>query len=226
MTQLRSRAAQNGVGGGLWMIPALIVLIVIRKLCSLQQIAFTLILLSIELSTSMTDARRKSAIAISSAIESSVCKSADTAAGGSLPPLPPARRASISGIGTAVEEALFDMNNGHINRPVLREKLLNLKHNPALARRLADGEISPAEFARMSNEDMASAQRREEIREIKKENLMQHVTADGRLPVAQGGRRRESFPGDISALEAMLARDNMDGDRVRDDEDGIEYEDH
>ncbi|KAJ8101125.1 hypothetical protein POJ06DRAFT_250523 [Lipomyces tetrasporus] len=161
----------------------------------------------------MTEARRKSAAAISDAIAAS-CPAATTTA---------ARRKSISSIGTAVEEALFDMNNGHMNRPVLRDKLLNLKHNPGLARRLADGDLTAAEFAAMTTDDMASAERRAEINELKRENLMHHVTADGRLPVAQGGTRRESFPGDISALEAMLARD---GERVRDDDDGIEYEDH
>ncbi|KAK9364875.1 transcription factor S-II, central domain-containing protein [Lipomyces kononenkoae] len=165
----------------------------------------------------MTEARRKSAIAIANAIESSVGDFDDHQqheAG---------RRKSISDIGSAVEAALFDMNNGQLNRPILRDKLLNLKHNPTLAKRLANGEITPVEFARMTNEDMASAKRKQEIRTMQRENLMQHVTADGRLPVAQGGTRRESFPGDISALEAMI---NREGEPQRDDDDGLEYEDH
>ncbi|KAK9239683.1 hypothetical protein V1525DRAFT_397319 [Lipomyces kononenkoae] len=170
----------------------------------------------------MTEARRKSAIAIANAIESSVCAD-DNQQQQQQAAAVAARRRSISTIGTAVEAALFDMNNGTLNRPVLREKLLNLKHNPALAQKLADGEISPVEFAKMTNQDMASAQRRQEINQMQRQNLMHHVTVDGRLPVAQGATRRESFPGDISALEAMIARE---GEVVRDDDTGIEYEDH
>ncbi|KAK9468434.1 hypothetical protein V1512DRAFT_259468 [Lipomyces arxii] len=160
---------------------------------------------------SIIEARRQSASALASAIESS------SSTPGS------AVKRDVASIGAAIEQALYTINDSTLNRNVLREKVLNLKHNPVLAERLVRGELSPAEFAGMTSAQMASAERAEEVRELERENLMQHLTTDGRMPVPVGRPRSESVTGDISALEAYLAREG-ETDRVRDDE--MDLEDH
>ncbi|KAK9455249.1 transcription factor S-II, central domain-containing protein [Dipodascopsis uninucleata] len=154
----------------------------------------------------MMDARRKSAAALADAIKTtSGTSSSDAAirAGASTP--------VADSIGSNIESVLFKMNNGEINRPQLREKLLNLKHNPILVDKLVSGMISPEQFARMSSEDMASPELQNEIKEIKRENLMQHVTTDGRMP---------------NRTDALIASEAATNGTEIVDESGIEYENH
>ncbi|KAK9476151.1 transcription factor S-II, central domain-containing protein [Lipomyces japonicus] len=145
----------------------------------------------------MTSTRRLSATAFTSALEISnkddgQHDQVDTA--------------TCKQLGEQIERALFEFNHEQINRPVLREKLLNLKHNPELARRLIQGEITPAQFAQMSNEDMASSTRLKEIAELKRENLAQHVTSDSRLPTLEPLTVPPGDVADVSSLEAQAER--------------------
>jgi transcription elongation factor S-II len=71
-----------------------------------------------------------------------------------------------------ISDEIFKMHSSEQSR-LIRSKCANLKDkdNPALCRRVYDGEISPAAFVRMSAEEMRSEALREEEVKILKDSL-------------------------------------------------------
>jgi len=72
-----------------------------------------------------------------------------------------------------------------IERHSIRSRILNLKdkNNPLLRAGVLTGEITPAEFAHMSSEDMASPQRRHENIQLRRNSLTQSVGFNDIQPV-------------------------------------------
>ncbi|KAK9447692.1 transcription factor S-II, central domain-containing protein [Limtongia smithiae] len=171
-----------------------------------------------------TAARRQSAAAISSALEAASGSSAATTA------------EAATALGVAIEAAVYEQYNNTLNRPILREKLLNMKHNPALARALLAGTLSPGRFASMTSAEMATDERRRRDQEISEENMRASAIdiedalnggdVKSGLLDARAAVRRISFGGDPTALDGYLQQRQGGDEEDEQNATELEFENH
>lgn len=80
----------------------------------------------------------------------------------------------------AVEKSVLELTSGTTEyKSKIRSLFVNLKDkaNPALRASIVDGSLAPEKFAKMTSQEMASAERQAENRKIEEENLFKSLSA-------------------------------------------------
>jgi len=81
----------------------------------------------------------------------------------------------------AVESSVLELTGGTFGeyKAKIRSLFVNLKDkaNPALRASIVDGSLAPEKFAKMTSQEMASAERQAENRKIEEENLFKSLSA-------------------------------------------------
>jgi len=87
----------------------------------------------------------------------------------------------VLSISRAVEKAVLELTGDTTAeyKSKIRSLFVNLKDkaNPALRASIVDGSLAPEKFARMTSQEMASAERQAENRKIEEDNLFKSLSA-------------------------------------------------
>jgi len=88
----------------------------------------------------------------------------------------------VLSISRAVEKSVLELMGGTTAeyKSKIRSLFVNLKDkaNPALRASIVDGSLAPEKFARMTSQEMASAERQAENKKIEEENLFKSLSAE------------------------------------------------
>ncbi|KAI9488466.1 transcription elongation factor S-II [Zychaea mexicana] len=89
--------------------------------------------------------------------------------------------ASSEGVAEAIEHEIYESHESKVDdsyKESLRTHLFNLKQNDPLRQRVLSGDITPADFAQMSTDDMAGPELRMTEQHLRRQSITDSIFHD------------------------------------------------